>query len=91
MVERAYLIGAYFNREDEEVAQSLLDELAELVTTLGISIIAKRCIFVRSRSKRYLTGTGKAAELIEEAIDLDADCIVFDNEMTPSQQHQGNI
>ena len=86
MVERAYLIGAYFNREDEEVAQSLLDELAELVTTLGIGIIAKRCIFVRSRSKRYLTGTGKAAELIEEAIDLDADCIVFDNEMTPSQQ-----
>jgi len=86
MVERAYLISAYFNREDEEVAQSLLDELAELVTTLGIGIIAKCCIFVRTRNKRYLTGTGKAAELIEEAIDLDADCIVFDNEMTPSQQ-----
>ena len=46
MVENAFLIDAYFNREDEEVAQSLLDELAELVTTLGIGIIAKRCIFV---------------------------------------------
>lgn len=86
MVERAYLIGAYFNREDEAVANSLLDELAELVTTLGIRIIAKRCIFVRTRNKRYLTGTGKAAELIEDANALSADCIVFDNEMTPSQQ-----
>lgn len=86
MVERAYLIGAYFNREDEAVANSLLDELAELVTTLGISIIAKRCIFIRTRNKRYLTGTGKAAELIEDANALSADCIVFDNEMTPSQQ-----
>ena len=86
MVERAYLIGAYFNREDETVANSLLDELAELVKTLGIEIIAKRCIFIRTRSKRYLTGTGKATELVEDAIDLGADCIVFDNEMTPSQQ-----
>tara|TARA_B100000927_G_scaffold144740_1_gene116813 strand:- start:10823 stop:12145 length:1323 start_codon:yes stop_codon:yes gene_type:complete len=86
MVERAYLIGAYFNREDEAVANSLLDELAELVTTLGIRIIAKRCIFIRTRNKRYLTGTGKAAELIEDANALSADCIVFDNEMTPSQQ-----
>lgn len=86
MVERAYLIGAYFTREDEAVANSLLDELAELVTTLGIRIIAKRCIFIRTRNKRYLTGTGKAAELIEDANALSADCIVFDNEMTPSQQ-----
>jgi GTP-binding protein HflX len=86
MVERAFLIGAYFDRADEETAKSLLDELAELVTTLGIGIIAKRCVFIRSRSKRYLTGTGKAAELIEEAKKLGADCIVFDNELSPSQQ-----
>ncbi len=86
MVERAYLIGAYFNRDDEDVALSLLDELAELVSTLGISVVAKRCVFIRSRSKRYLTGSGKAVELIEESKLLDADCIVFDNEMSPAQQ-----
>ena len=86
MVERAFLIGAYFDRGDEEEAQSLLDELAELVTTLGISIVAKKCVFIRTKNKRYLTGSGKAEELIEEARLLESDCIVFDNEMSPSQQ-----
>ncbi|MEM9018626.1 MAG: GTPase HflX, partial [Verrucomicrobiota bacterium] len=86
MVEGAFLIGVYFDRSDEETAQSLLEELAELVKTLGIGIVAKRCVFVRSSNKRYLTGSGKATELIEEAIDLGADCIVFDNELSPSQQ-----
>lgn len=86
MVERAFLIGAYFDRADKENAQSLLDELEELVTTLGIGIVAKRCVFVRTRNKRYLTGTGKAEELIDEALQLDCDCIIFDNELSPSQQ-----
>lgn len=86
MVERAFLIGAYFDRADEEEAQNLLGELVELVNTLGIGIVATRCVFVRDRNKRYLTGSGKALELINEAKDYDADCIVFDNEMLPSQQ-----
>lgn len=86
MVERAFLIGAYFDRADEENAKSLLEELAELVATLGIGIAGTRCVFVRNRSKRYLTGSGKAEELVAEAESLEADCIVFDNELTPSQQ-----
>ena len=86
MVERAFLIGVYFDRADEERAQSLLEELTELVTTLGIGIVGKKCVFVRNRNKRYLTGTGKAEELIDEALSLESDCIVFDNELSPSQQ-----
>lgn len=86
MVEGAFLIGAYFDRGDEDLCKTLLAELSELVTTLGIEIVAVRPVFVRSRSKRYLTGTGKAAELIDEAISLGADCIVIDNELSPSQQ-----
>lgn len=86
MVERAFLIGVYFDRADEERAQSLLEELTELVTTLGIGIVGKQCIFVRNRNKRYLTGTGKAEEMIDEALSLESDCIIFDNELSPSQQ-----
>ncbi|MEM7699400.1 MAG: GTPase HflX [Verrucomicrobiota bacterium] len=86
LVERAFLIRAYFDRSEGEQSESLLDELSELVTTLGIGIVGQACVFVRSGNKAYLTGTGKAAELIEEAADLDADCIVFDNELSPSQQ-----
>lgn len=86
MVEGAFLIGAYFDRAEEDLAESLLVELAELVSTLGIDIVGRACVFVRSRNQRYLTGTGKAAEMIEEAKEAGADCIVFDNELSPAQQ-----
>jgi GTP-binding protein HflX len=86
MVERAFLIGAYFDRADEATARSLLEELAELVGTLDIAIAGEACVFVRDRNKRYLTGSGKARELMEEARQAGADCIVFDNGLAPAQQ-----
>lgn len=86
MVERAFLIGVYFDRAEAEDAESLLVELRELVGTLGIGIVGAACVFVRDRNTRFLTGTGKCAELIEQARDLKADCIVFDNELAPMQQ-----
>lgn len=86
MVERAFLIGVYFDRADADDARSLLEELAELVGTLGIGVAGTACVFVRDRNARYLTGSGKCIELIEEARSIGADCIVFDNELAPMQQ-----
>ncbi len=86
MVERAFLIGAYFDRNDGDRAASLLKELGELVDTLQIGIVGQDCCFIRNRNTRYLTGTGKCTELIEKAHELEADCIVFDNELSPMQQ-----
>ncbi len=86
MVESAFLIGAYFDRSDEAIARSLLEELEELVGTLGIAVAGRVCVFVRDRNKRYLTGSGKARELMDEAQAIGADCIVFDNELAPAQQ-----
>ncbi len=86
MVEGAFLVGAYFDRAEEPNARALLSELVELVGTLGIGIVGVACVFVRDRNKRYLTGSGKAKELIDEAHKLGADCIVFDNELAPAQQ-----
>ena len=85
-VERAFLIGAYFDRREGEDAQALLDELKELVETLSISVINTELVFVREANPRYLLGKGKAAELIAEAKELGADCIVIDNELSPAQQ-----
>ncbi|MCP5555822.1 MAG: GTPase HflX [Akkermansiaceae bacterium] len=95
LVERAFLIGAYFRRDDVAEAESLLEELSELVDSLGIGIVGRSCIFVRDPNRRYLTGSGKAAELIEEAKALHADCIIFDNSLSPMQQRawetEGNV
>ncbi len=86
MVERAFLIGVYFNKADAEEANLLLAELNELVGSLGIEVIGSVCVFVRKKNTRYLTGTGKCEELINEAEEAGADCIVFDNELSPMQQ-----
>jgi len=86
MVERAFLIGVYFDKEEESEANRLLTELVELVGSLGIEVIGSVCSFVRKKNTRYLTGTGKCGELIREAREAGADCIVFDNQLSPVQQ-----
>mgnify|MGYP003817312697 CR=1 FL=1 len=73
LVERAFLIGVYFDRAEADDAQSLLEELEELVGTLGIGVVGRACVFVRDRNFKYLTGTGKCTELIAAAKSLDSD------------------
>jgi GTPase len=86
MVERALLVGAYFDRREAAHALDLLNELKELVETLGIGVVGMECVHVREHNPRYLTGSGKAAELIEQAKQLNCDTIIFDNELSPAQQ-----
>lgn len=86
MTERALLVGAYIDAAKKADAQSLLDELGELVDTLGIPIIERRLISHRENHARYLIGSGKAQEIVDYAKARDCDVLVFDNELTPSQQ-----
>ncbi|MES2598146.1 MAG: GTPase HflX [Verrucomicrobiota bacterium] len=85
-VDKAFLIGAYFDRRKEDESRELLIELKDLVETLGIEVVAAELVFVREISPRVLLGKGKAAELMEKAKELEADCIVIDNELSPAQQ-----
>lgn len=85
-VDRAFLIGAYFDRRNAQEAADLLEELKDLVETLGISVVAKELVFCRQVTARHLIGKGKAEELMDKAKNLEADCIVFDNELSPGQQ-----
>ncbi len=86
MTERALLIGAYIDPAKKAEAQSLLEELAELVETLGIPIIAQQLISHRENHARYLIGSGKAQEIVDRAKELKCDVLIFDNELSPSQQ-----
>lgn len=80
------LIGITLPEDQASNTRSLLDELRELVTTLGIQIQHERMVTIRKPQARLLVGSGKAAELVEEAQAHDCDVIVFDNELTPAQQ-----
>lgn len=86
MVERALLVRICQDRREEEEDESLLQELGELVGTLGIGIAESVLVRTRALHKKYLCGTGKAAEVVELAKAHECDCIVFDNTFLPSQQ-----
>ena len=86
IVERALLVGAFFKQTDRPEAESLLQELEELVTTLGVPIVDRMLIFGRETHAQYLLGTGKAAEIAERVKIEGLDSVIFDNELTPSQQ-----
>src|SRR5688572_17723382 len=86
IVQRALLVGCYTEYAKEEEAQSLLEELEELVSTLGIPVIDRQLVHHRENHARYLVGSGKAAYISDYARQQGCDVIVFDNELTPSQQ-----
>ena len=86
LVERALLVGVYLDKAKEKEASSLLHELQELVETLGIGIVDSSLIRVRENFPSHLMGKGKMAEIIEKSKDLNCDCIIFDNELSPNQQ-----
>jgi GTPase len=86
LVESALLVGAAFRRDDLAETRDLMEELQELVRTLGIVIAESVTVFVREISPRYLVGSGKAKELMDHAKEMGCDCIIFDNELSPGQQ-----
>src|SRR3954453_3648715 len=86
MTERALLIGAYTVAAKKAEAQSLLEELEELVATLGIPVIERKLVFHRENHARYLIVSGKAQEIVDLAKEHECDVLIFDNSLSPSQQ-----
>ena len=88
VVERALLVRFYFDAREADEAESLLDELGELVDTLGIEVVESVLSKCREMHKKFLCGTGKAAEIAELARAHECDVIVIDNGLAPSQQRE---
>lgn len=86
MVERALLVGAYTDSDQKSEALSLLEELEELVNTLGVPVMERMLIFHREQHARFLIGSGKAEELAALIKERGYDVLIFDNELTPAQQ-----
>src|SRR5687767_4223695 len=80
------LIGSYTEHAERDEAASLLEELEELVRTLGLPIAEKVLIHHREMHARYLVGSGKAEELAERAKAEGLGALIFDHDLSPSQQ-----
>lgn len=85
--ERALLVGAELVGEAKpwSLEDSLL-ELAQLVYTAGAEVVGEVTQRLRQPSPRYYVGKGKVQELVELRSKLDCSVIIFDDELSPSQQ-----
>ena len=82
--ERALLAGAFFPGSDDSHDEAL-GELESLAQTAGARVIAKVAQRRLVPDASYLFGRGKAEELAEMCVSLDADVVLCDNELTPAQ------
>ena len=84
--QRAFLVG--FQQNDEDTAQiaDQLEELADLLRNLEIVPLEPEIVRIRDPQVRYRCGTGKADEIARLVMECEADLLVFDTPLTPSQQ-----
>ncbi|HEX7414906.1 MAG TPA: GTPase HflX, partial [Bacteroidia bacterium] len=83
---KAILVGLVTKHQDVEKAQEYLDELAFLVETDGL-IPAKQFLQrLEKPDKSTFVGKGKLNELNSFIKENDIDVVVFDDELSPSQQ-----
>ena len=88
MVERALLVGLGMPGDSRRERSALLAELEDLVSNLGIGIVGTMLEFTREVQAKYLCGIGKAEEIHAKVQELNADCLIFDNLLSPSQQRE---
>ena len=85
--EKIVLVAVALPGDDDEAVDASLDELALLVDTAGADEVARLVQRRDSPDHTWYIGKGKAEELKELCLALDADTVVFDNELTPAQQY----
>ncbi len=84
--ERSLLVGIQEENESLEAAVSHLEELKSLADTMGIPAVETMMVRLRKAQPRYLVGTGKVEEIVQTAHDCQADLVIFDYDLSPSQQ-----
>jgi GTP-binding protein HflX len=85
LVERAYLVGVSLPDSSIAKEREHLDELAALATTAGAVVVGSS---VQGRTRidgATFIGTGKASRVKEECERLNANLIIFDNDLSPAQ------
>lgn len=83
---RAFLVGV--KREDQtwEQSESLLAELKELVENIGLKVVGCEIASLRQPNPHYLIGSGKFEQIKKKARNINVDCIVIDEAISPAQQ-----
>jgi GTP-binding protein HflX len=84
--ERIVLVGVVFPWLTSETVDADLDELALLVGTAGADVVGRVIQRRDQPDPATFVGRGKAQELHQLSETVDADTVVFDDELSPAQQ-----
>lgn len=86
--ERVALVGIQFygSRRGQYEVDDYLDELSMLVRTAGGEAVVRFTQKLGTPDSRMLIGKGKAEEIASEVKEKKIDAVIFDEELTPSQQ-----
>jgi GTP-binding protein HflX len=84
--ETAVLIGLITDHQDAAHVKEYLDELEFLATTADIVTLKRFTQKLHKPEGRTYVGSGKLAEVKAWMEDHGADCIIFDDELSASQQ-----
>ena len=84
--EKIVIVGVTLDGHDDTETNESLDELERLVDTAGADVVARLTQRRHTPDPASFIGKGKVEELKATCLALDADTVVFDNELAPAQQ-----
>lgn len=85
--ERIVLVGVTRPGHTDEDTEAGLDELSLLIDTAGADEAGRIVQRRDSPDHTWYIGKGKVEELRDMCLAVDADTVVFDNELSPAQQY----
>lgn len=87
--EKALLVGVkIFSDEDFLPLEDSLEELELLADTAGVEVVGSVTQNLDSPNPKTYIGSGKVEEIKILSQDMDADMVIFDNELSPRHQRE---
>ena len=84
--EKIVLVGVTLPGSTDDDTEASLDELEQLVDTAGADVVGRIVQRRDAPDHTWFIGKGKVEELRMLCLAVDADTVVFDNELHPAQQ-----
>ena len=80
--QRALILGVY---PDRQTADWRLSEVQELAATAGVIVTDSLTQLREPVDARFVAGRGKLEEAVLRCVDVEADLIIIDHDLTPAQ------
>ena len=84
--ERAILVGLARSSTKKSEVSASLDELAQLAYSAEAEVVEQRIQVRQKPDPAFFIGKGLVAELKERLAELNGNCLIFDDSLSPAQQ-----